>query len=424
MKKVFCTWGRNKVMDFRVRNTATLAAALGVGVSSIVRSRRGSSELSQLMSSSAVNVLRGNLTDKINEKLSALQQSIEAIDEGSERGVSILDVLRQSEIPVMTLLDELKNIPSSNKDPISFLKGQGFPEDFLEKLGLQEGISKSECQEILSRHLQGVLRGVGINEGVRNLCKLAVHGEEHYRNRSSALKAASTATHGISNIAAKPMVWIAYGAVNLVAKIFSMDSSKLPDTQSVKAISAVAAAALAICISICPPIAIAVGVMYGVFLLFRGISSLLELANESFAKSCLEGKDDAWSQFFSNLSRKILETINSVAPAVATLVGAIIPGTTGQILEAAAEGEGSLDVSEGEAVPEKPATVPAKENSAPSRSEAAPAPQIPPSLAGTGAPVVTTPTAEGSAPKSSASVPNPSTLPPETSTTQSITDNR
>ena len=322
---------------FKISNTVTSATVLGVGLEDIVGFQRGSPELSQSMLLGAVDGLQGTLIGKINGKLSALRQSIEAIGEVPERGVSILNIFRQQEIPVMTLLDKLREMPV-NEDPVLYLINRGFPKDFLEKLGLHEGMSKGECQEILSRHFQEILEKVGVESGVRNLGKLAVHGEDHYRKRSAGLELASTITRGMSDIAAKPMGWIAHGVVSVAAKLFKIDPDKLPDTQTVKAVSAAAALVLTICIPTCPPLAIAVGVMFGVFLLFRGVSAILELANESFAKSCLEGKNDAWTQFCSNLSRKISVTMDDVAPAAAPVVGIMIPGTIGQVFTAAGQG--------------------------------------------------------------------------------------
>jgi hypothetical protein len=362
--------------DFRVRNTAVLAMTLGVGISDVVRLRRGSPVISRQMgsdnlaSSNAVNESRGILTRKINEKLSSLRQSIEAIGEVPERGVSILNIFRRQEIPVMTLLDELREMPA-NEDPVLYLIDRGFPKDFLEKLGLHEGMSKGECQEILSRHFQEILEKVGVESGVRNVCKLAVNGEDHYRKRSAGLKLASTITRGISDIAAKPMVWMARGVVSIVAKSFGIDPSKLPETQTVKAVTAVAIPTLAICIPLCPPLAIAVGVMFGVFLLFKGTSSILESVDKAFVRSRLEGKDDGWNQFCSNLSQKILETMDDVAPAAMAALGVVIPGTTGQILAAAAE-ETLPETPEDVAAARSPVAVPVDRNPPAPTGEASP----------------------------------------------------
>jgi hypothetical protein len=317
--------------DIRVRNTVTFAAALGIGLSSgTARPRRGSSEVSQgmaadsLISSDAAHSLQATLADKIEGRLSLLQQSIEAIGKVPERGVSILNILRQSEIPVMTLLDKLRDMPA-NGDPLSFLKEQGFPEILLERLGLCEGMSKSKCQEILSRHLQNVLEKVGINSGVRSFCKLAVHGEDYYRNLSSGLKLCSTIAEGISNIAAKPIA--------LIARAFGRELSA---NQEMAAMAMATTATVILSSFICPPLAVGIGVAFATFLIFKGLSTLFELIDQSFARNCLEMREGSWNEFFSNLSQKISKAIDDIAPAAMAVAGNFIPGA-GQVLQIATQ---------------------------------------------------------------------------------------
>ncbi|MDR0444915.1 MAG: hypothetical protein LBG98_01335 [Puniceicoccales bacterium] len=335
--------------DLRIGNTMVLAAALGIK-ENVVSSQAGSSALSHSMSSSALHDLQDTLTDRVDEKLSSLKKSIGAIVEGPEKGISILNVLRQSKAPVMMLLDELRNMPNSNTNPISFLKEQGFPENLLEKLGLHEGMSKSECQEILGQHFQEILRGVGVSSGVRNLCKLAIRGEDYYRNLSSKLKVASTITGGVANIITKPIFWIARG----VAKASGKDAGQWSEENIMKSVATVTSFVVTTCVSLCPPLAIAAGVMFGVFLLSKGVSALLELINEAFVKTCLEGKEDAWDRFFFNLFRKIAETVGDVMPSAMVIAGIGISGEAGQVLRAAGQG-GSARMPEGGATLGSPA---------------------------------------------------------------------
>jgi hypothetical protein len=323
--------------DLRVGNTTVLAAALGIK-ESVVSPRAGSSTLSCSMSSGALRGLRDTLMDKVSEKLSSLQKSIGALVEGPERGVSILNVFRQAGIPVITLLDELRSMPDSNKDPISFLKERGFSESSLEKLGLREGMSKCKCQEILGQHFQEILKEVGVDSGVRNLCKLAMYGEDYYRKLSSKLKAASAIADKVADIVAKPILWIARGVTNALGK----DSGQWSDAQTVKAVASAAGLLAAICIPLSSSLAVATGVMFGVFLLLKGVSALLKSIDEAFVKTCLEGKKSTWEQFFSDLFRKISETVDDVAPAAMAVAGIVAPE---------------------EAKPEDPAETPNKDNS-------------------------------------------------------------
>jgi hypothetical protein len=325
-------------MDFsyRVMNEVALATTLGVS-ESIICSRTGSQGISQLMSSRAVHELQGALNGAIDEKVSSLRAAIANTRESTKRGVSALAVLRQNDVSVVAVLDALRRGIPPGEDPVTYLTTvQRFPIPLLERLGLHKDMSKRECQEMLGRHLRGVLeriagdsdvRGLVVagDLDVRGLVKLAIYGEEHYRNLSLAFKLCSTVANGISNIASKP--------ITLISSAFGR---KLSAKQETAAMTGAAMAMVTLFGFTCPPLAIAIAVTFSVYLLFKGIGSLFELADQSFASSCLEGKEGGWSHFLSQLSQGISKTIDDIAPAAAkATMSSLIPGAD-QFLQVAA----------------------------------------------------------------------------------------
>ncbi|MDR0728269.1 MAG: hypothetical protein LBF21_01485, partial [Puniceicoccales bacterium] len=275
----------------------------------------GSQTLAQSMASGADEDLRHTLLEQINAKAQSIRASIEAIpEEASERGVAILAALRKAETPVMSLMDELRNAPSS-QDPVAYLQTQKLDKDFLKALRLREGMSKIECQEILSQHLESVLKEVGIDSGIRSLCKLAVHGENHYRDLSSRLKIVSTFVDGIANFAA-----------TLIQKA----SGKEIDPH--KATAALLGAAALLIVMGGPYYyipAIIVGALVGLCLLAKAVSFLIEKINENFAQSILKGQDPSWNQFFSDVFQEANERLADVMEVAAQAAVPLIPGRLG-----------------------------------------------------------------------------------------------
>jgi len=313
--------------NFHVRNTAALAAAIGIedmpaAAERLLRSSMGSSVIAHSMSAEVEDSLRSLLREKIAAKAEMIQEGLNAAtEETSERGVAILNVLREAETPVMTLLDALREMPSRSRDPISFLKSQKIDENFMKTLGLREGMSRSECQEVLERHLGTVLQEVGIRSGVRNLCKLAVHGENYYHNLSDRLKLVSTIADGIANLCS-----------TLVVKAAALLGKGVDPEKTTKVFLGAAAALIVTGCAFCPPLAIAAGVVTGVFLLAKAVSALTGRINENLAQSVLEGRDTPWSQFFSGVFQDAGGVLGDAVDAAGKAAAPLVPGQLGKLL--------------------------------------------------------------------------------------------
>ncbi|MDR2377215.1 MAG: hypothetical protein LBD54_00435 [Puniceicoccales bacterium] len=319
--------------DFDVRHTAALAMAIGANANvheaiRLFHSSIGSQTLAQSMASGADEDLRRTLLEQIDAKAQSIKQSIEAIpEEASERGVAILAALRKAETPVMSLMDELRNAPGS-QDPVAYLQKQKLGKDFLKTLGLREGMSKTECQEVLSQHLESVLKEVGIDSGIRSLCKLAVHGSNHYRDLSSRLKIVSTVADGIANLGA-----------TLIQKTAGLLGKEITPDKTTKTLLGAAALLIVVGCSCCPPLAIAVGVLAGLCLLAKAVSFLAEKINENLAQSILKGQDPPWNQFCSDVFQKADERLADVVEVAGQAATPLIPGHLGDALRRGAAGE-------------------------------------------------------------------------------------
>ncbi|MDR3143688.1 MAG: hypothetical protein LBT57_02480, partial [Puniceicoccales bacterium] len=321
--------------EFRVRNTAALAAAIGAdiidihGAIQLFHSSLGSQTLARSMASGIDDALHQTLRDKIALKVQSIKESIESISKGTpERGIALLNVLRNAETPVMTLLDELQNAPSS-PDPVTWLlQARKLDKYFLKALGLREGMARAECREILSRRLESVLKELGIDSGIRSLCKLAIWGEDHYRELSSRLKLVSTIADGIANLEA-----------TLIQKTADLLGKDIRPDRRTKSLLGAAALLVVVGCACCPPLAVAIGILIGICLLSKAVSFLVEKIDENLVQSILKGQDPSWKQFFSDVFQEADARLADMAELAGRAALPLMPASFGEAMRKDASDE-------------------------------------------------------------------------------------